>query len=380
MAKTGQHGLASFQVFGTTIDINLGWALVALLIATSLASGVFPTLYHGMPPVSYWAMAVLVVVGLGASIILHELAHTLVGRALGVPIHHITLFALGGVSQLEQEPKTARAELFMALAGPGLSILLGLLFALVAGALNGAANVAALRDAFGYLATLNLFLAAFNLMPAFPMDGGRVLRSAIWMISRRLDRATSIATFIGQGFGMLLIALGVVSAIGGQIVGGLWWILIGLFIHFAATSSRNQVYAQQVLHGVNVAALMTPHLDVAPADITVADFVEHELFAAPHRTYPVTRGPEWIGTVSPEDLLRIPRGQWSTTALSDICKPLSESSTVAVWEDAWTAYEHLLQGEDPVFVLDGDRLAGVLTLKNIRERLRLMQQFPSAHA
>lgn len=368
-------GIVSFQILGTTIDINLSWAFVALLIATSLASGVFPTLYRGMPQASYWAMAVIVVLGLGASIILHELAHTLVGRALGVPIHHITLFAFGGVSQLEQEPKTAQSELAMALAGPVLSVFLGLLFGFVARTLHSVRGASALTDAFAYLATLNLFLAAFNMMPAFPMDGGRVLRSLIWMTSRRLDRATRIASFIGKSFGVLLIALGVASAFEGQIVDGLWWVLIGLFIHFAAASSQIQVQAQHLLRGVNVAAVMTAHIDAAPADMTIAEFVEGRLFAAPHKTYPVIRGEQWIGIVSPEDLLRVPRDQWPHTFLSDICRPSSQVSTITTSEDAWTAYEHLLHGAEPLFVLDGNGLAGIVTLKNIQERLRLIQQF-----
>jgi len=373
-------GILSFRLFGVTIDVNLGWAIVALLIATSLASGVFPTLYRGMPPAAYWVMAVIVVVGLGASIILHELAHTVVGRALGVPIHHITLFVFGGVSQMEQEPRTARTELAMAIAGPLLSVFLGLLFGFVAELLHRARAASAPADAFAYLATLNFVLAAFNMMPAFPMDGGRVLRSLVWIVSRRLDRATSVAAMVGQVFGMIIVALGIASAFGGQIVGGFWWVLIGLFIHFAARSSQTQVQAQHLLSGVTVAAVMTANVDAAPADITIAEFVERCLFVAPHRTYPVVRSEQWIGTISAEDLLRIPRDQWPTTLLSDVCTPPSDASAITVSDDAWSAYEHLLRGAGPVFVFDGDKLAGVVTLHNIQERLRLIQQFASDRA
>lgn len=368
-------GILSFGIFGTTIHVNLGWVLVALLIATSLASGVFPSLYHGMASSSYWAMALIVVIGLGASIILHELAHTLVGRALGVPIHHITLFLFGGASQLEQEPESARAEFAMALAGPVFSVLMGFFFGLLAGALNNATSRSPLVDALGYLAALNFFLAAFNMLPAFPMDGGRILRSLIWMVTHRLDRATAIATFIGQGFGVLLIVLGIAGALAGQIVGGFWWVLMGLFIQFAAGSSRTQLETQHMLSGLNVGAIMTTHLDTALAEMSIADFVEARLFATPHRVYPVFHGDQWIGVVSPEDLLAVPRDQWQTTPLSDICRKASDVQTIMLSEDASTAFDRIVHGEEPLFVLNQNQLVGMVTLKNIQERLRLSQRF-----
>ena len=368
--------IASFHLFGVTIDVQLSWALVALLIATSLASGSFPLLYAGMPATAYWAMAAIVVIGLGASIVLHELAHTLVGRAMGMPIHHITLFMFGGVAELEQEPKAARIELAMALAGPALSIVLGLGLGFLASALKGGGGPAAVADAFGYLATLNLVLAGFNMVPAFPMDGGRVLRALVWMFTGRLDRATRIATALGEGFGVLLVALGIVGALLGQIVGGLWWILIGFFIHSAARASRAQMEGHQALAGVKVAQVMTSRLDTAPAEMTLDEFVERRLFATRHGLYPVAQHDRWVGVVTPEDILSVARPRWPVTRLLDICTPASQVATVAPSDDAAAALDRMQQsGSARVLVLDQDALVGIVTLRDLQERLRLAQRF-----
>lgn len=371
--------IASFNLFGVTIDVHVSWAIVALLIAVSLATGSFPVVYPGVPAAAHWVMAILVVLGLAASIVMHELAHTLVGRALGMPIHHITLFMFGGVAELEQEPKAARTELAMAIAGPLFSVALGLACGAVATLLPTTGMGAAAADALAYLGMVNLILAAFNMVPAFPMDGGRVLRALVWMVSKRLDRATRIATALGEAFGILLIGLGVLSALTGQIMSGLWWILIGFFINSAARSYRAQTESQKTLAGVRVAEVMTADLDTASADMTLDDFVARRLFATRHGLYPVVDGDRWIGVVAAEDILAVNRDKWPATRLADVCTPLSAVAVVAASDDAAVALERMQQtGSARVMVADHGALAGIVTLRDIQARLQLARQFAPA--
>lgn len=226
------------SLFGVEIRINLSWLVAALLIGSSLASGAFPELYRGMQPNDYLSMAVIAVVGLAVSIVLHELAHTLVGRALGMRIDRITLFFFGGVAELREEPHTALSELAMAVAGPAFSLVFGLFLAVVAGAAQAAGAHVVWINALTYLASLNVVLAVFNLAPAFPLDGGRVLRALLWLVTRRADRATRIALFISEGLAIALMVAGVVVMFRGEPAGGLWWIIMGWFLRSSGRAER----------------------------------------------------------------------------------------------------------------------------------------------
>lgn len=225
------------RLFGVGINIDPSWLIFALFVGWQVSTGYFPEL-EGLSRTAYLTVAVLVVLGLSVSILLHEMAHTLTGRAMGMTINRITLYMFGGVAELRHEPRTAVSELLMALAGPVLSVVLSFVLRFAAGAAQGAAPVEAVL-ALDYLADLNLVLALFNMIPAFPLDGGRVLRSIIWLFSRRLGLATRIAAWLGQGFGMLMMLGGVYLAARGQMGSGLWYIVLGLLIaRMAATSRR----------------------------------------------------------------------------------------------------------------------------------------------
>ena len=215
-----QRPIASFSLLGVSIRLDASWILLALLIAWSLAAGVFPDLYRGLPQSTYWGMAAASVVGIAASIILHELGHTLVARAFGLPIKSITLFVFGGVAEMEGEPKAPRAELFMALAGPLVSVALGFGFSLLANFLEGSAPTE-YHAVLHYLGTLNFTLAAFNMAPAFPLDGGRVLRALIWLVTGDSLKATRIAARSGEVIAVLLMGLGAFSTLTMGLVHGL---------------------------------------------------------------------------------------------------------------------------------------------------------------
>ncbi|PWE18052.1 site-2 protease family protein [Marinicauda salina] len=357
------------RVFGITIRVNISWAFIALLIAWSLAEGFFPTVYEGLPQQMYWWMAVAGVIGLAFSIVAHELSHSLVGRAFGIEVKTITLFLFGGAAQMEDEPPDPRAEMFMAAAGPAMSL-----------ALAGAFNIIAfwtsafsepLAVVLGYLAILNLVLAIFNMIPAFPMDGGRVLRGAIWAATGDLRKATGMASRAGAAFGWILSGLGVVLIIGGAFVGGLWWILIGQFIRMAALSSWRQLEARRVLGGKPVRDFMTRDPVSAPADITLERFLEDWLYRTHHEAYPVVRDGRPVGLVGVSELKQTPREDWSSRSVADAMTPADEASLPADIE-AMDAIRRMQEsGRTRLMVVENGELVGMITLKDLMEHLAM---------
>ena len=259
-----------FSVRGIPVRIDLGWLLIVALIAWSLASGYFPHVLPSRSAAAYWAEGVLAALLLFASVLLHELAHALVAIRHGVPVGGITLHIFGGVSQLDSEPDTPRAELSIAIVGPLTS------FA-IAGASHGADVLLtgpSWADALvGYLAAVNVVVGVFNLVPAFPLDGGRVLRAALWAWTGEADRATRLASRMGSLMAMLMIAIGVVRAVSGEVVGGIWFALIGLFLHQAARTSYAVVRIRARLSALPAGQLMNtaPLVLARVADVPSGD-------------------------------------------------------------------------------------------------------------
>lgn len=374
-----RRSTAGPRLFGIEIRVRFSWLIIAVLVAWSLAAGSFPEIYQGLPASSYWSMAILVVLGLAASIILHELAHSLVGRAFGLSIDRITLFLFGGAAELREEPGTARAELLMALAGPAVSVLLGLVLALAAGTLDRGGGGAEIVGALGYLATLNLVLAVFNMAPAFPMDGGRVVRALIWMVTGNLERATRIAARMGEGFAILLILAGLVMALLGAVAGGLWWMLIGVFLKTAASSSVFEAKARRLLRGYVASEVMDAGLTPLPGDMTVEDFVDRGLYADQHGLYPVTLEGSALGVIEAADMLAIPKGRWADTTLAEICAPMGQAAATGPDEDAHMLLDRMTRDRrSRLLVVDHGRPVGIVTLHALLERLELAEPFERA--
>jgi Zn-dependent protease len=364
----------SFSVLGVRIKLDVSWILLSLLIAWSLASGTFPAFYHGLPRLTYWGMAAATVVGVAISIILHELAHTMVARAFGLPIRSITLFIFGGVVQVEGEPKAPVAELLMALAGPIVSAILGL-------ALLGAGDIFSsspveLVGVLQYLGLLNLMLAVFNMAPAFPMDGGRVLRAIVWLVSGDAAKATRIAARAGEVVGILLMAAGALAALGTALVAGLWWIAIGWFIFATARMELAQAEARRLLSGARVAEFMTHNPVTAPAEMNVHDFVETVLARFPHDFVPIVAKGRPIGAAGFKEVSRTPRDRWLEVSMGEIATPLSQIP-VADKDDAIEATLQRMNSVDAsrAIVVDHGAVTGILTLKDLASHLRFKATF-----
>jgi Zn-dependent protease len=235
---------ALFRVSGISVRIDPSWLIIAGLITWSLAEGLFPQRFTELDGTTHWSMAAAGAFGLFVSIIVHELAHGVAALQLGIPMHGITLFLFGGVAEMGEEPKTPKAELWMAAAGPIASLLLAILFLPLALDAEIAHRYVAVAGIAEYLTVMNVLLAAFNLLPAFPLDGGRMLRAALWWGTNDFVRATKIATTAGRIFGVGFVALGFLELLQWELIAGAWWILIGLFLRSSAKRALEHCLAQ----------------------------------------------------------------------------------------------------------------------------------------
>lgn len=234
------RGIKLFNLMGFEVRLHSSWFILALLVVFSLSGGFFPYRFPGYSQADYWAMAIGGVAGLLFSIVIHEFAHSVVARRYGIPMRGITLFIFGGVAEMGDEPPSAKSEFLMAIAGPLTSFLVAAVsFGIAAGLV--AAGSPGFAAVFSYLAWINTILGLFNLVPAYPLDGGRVLRAAIWAKKRDIVSSTRIASRIGSGFGILLMILGVWNVFRGDFIGGIWWIFIGMFVRNASEMSYRQV-------------------------------------------------------------------------------------------------------------------------------------------
>lgn len=365
-----------FTLFGFPVRVDASWLLIVVLLTWSLAAGVFPVAYPELSPGIYWVMGIFATLGLFASIVIHELGHALMARRYGTPMKGITLFIFGGVAEMQNEPPSPVAEFNIAIAGPIASVVVGG----VALALSWATVAVGWRSpvtaVVGYIGMMNLILVVFNLIPAFPLDGGRVLRSALWKWKGSLRAATRTTSRIGAGFGVALIVLGVMSIVTGNFVGGMWWVLIGLFLRAAAQMSYRQLLIRRMLEGEEVERFMaTDPVTVQPAT-NIAELVENFIYRHHHRMFPVTEnGRRVLGCISARQIRDLPREVWSQKTVGEVALPCSKENTIELHEDATEALTRMQRsGQSRLMVVDGERLCGILTLKDLLRFLSLKME------
>jgi Zn-dependent protease/predicted transcriptional regulator len=355
----------AFRLLGIDIRLDASWIILALLIAWSLANGVFPVLYAGLPATSYWAMSLATVVGVAISIILHELGHSIVAQLNGVRIRSITLFLFGGVASMEGEPRTARVELLMAIMGPLVSAALAGLFLLLSASLREFVSLE-IYGVLNYLGVLNAALAVFNLLPAFPLDGGRVLRAVIWARTGDFTRATVSAARLGEWMAYGVMGLGVLAVLTGGVVGGLWWLILGFFILLMARAHRAQAQTRGLLAGMRVSDVMTRALMTAPGEISVEEFVRDYLARHPHDLVPVIEAGSVIGGAGFKQVKDVPRERWSATSVREIAMDLRDIPVADPGELLADALQLMQQGgASRLLVIGEGRLQGIVTLKDI---------------
>ena len=367
----GRH-ITLFRLFGFEVKLDLSWIFLALLVSWSLAKGYFPVTYEGLSPATYWWMGISGALGLFFSIIFHEMSHSLVARRYGLQIRGITLFIFGGVAEMEEEPANATTEFLMAIAGPIASFVLAVIFALVSNIAEGIGVGTPFVGTTSYLALINTVLGVFNLIPAFPLDGGRVFRAALWRWKGDLRWATRQASRAGSAFGLGIIALGVLNILAGNFVGGMWWFLIGMFLTVAAKSSYVHMQTRQALEGEPVSRFMTQDPICVSPWLSVAELVSDYIYVHGHDIFPVVDGDRLVGAVTIRQIKEVNRDEWAHVRVGDIMAPCSPENTIRADQDGVQALSVMQRsGNSRLMVVDGQRLIGIVVLKDMLRLLAL---------
>ncbi len=355
------------RIFGIDISIDYTWFIIFIIIVAGLASGWFAQYLPKASPGLRWLVAVLTAVLFFASVLLHELSHSVVAIRSGLKVSGITLFLFGGVSKLSDEPKSPGVEFRMAIAGPLMSIVLSAVFLTLSAVLSDGVFVVA----FSYLGRINALLAAFNLLPGFPLDGGRVLRAGLWKWSSSLSQATRIASSFGQGLGVLLIALGFLGWFSTGQLSSLWFAFIGWFLMQAAHSSYQQMMLKQSLTGIPVGTVMTTEMDFVPADATLDQVVHEYIMARNHPAFPVMADGVAQGLLCINEVRAIPRDEWPRVTARQAAAPLSDHNTISPRADAWEALVRMSEGNcGRLLVVENGALRGIISRTDIMRLMR----------
>ena len=361
-----------FSLFGFKVSIDLTWLILAVLISWSLAKGLFPSYFAGYSNATYWWMGVAGALGLFISIVFHEFCHSLVARHYKLPIKGITLFLFGGVAEMSEEPENPKVEFLMALMGPVSSVILGLFLGAVVLAGGKTIWPGPVTAVLEYLAWLNFILAGFNLLPAFPLDGGRVLRAVLWKIKGNLRWATHVASELGSGIGLFLIIIGLITFITGGFVGGMWYFLIGMFIRWASQTSYRQLLIRNALAGEQIGHFMKTDPVTVPSSTSVEHLVDDYFYKYHYRMFPVTDNGNLKGCVDIKQVKELPRDQWTDHTVSEVTKPCSETNTIFPETDAMKVLSQMNRtGNSRLLVTEHNRLVGIVTLKDMLQCLSL---------
>lgn len=379
MARRGVVEL--FTVAGVQIEIDFSWIIVFVLILWSLSSGYFPQQYPGHTAGEYWMVGVVATILFFASVVGHELSHAAMANRLGDKVSKITLFIFGGMAHLSGEPKTANDELKIAAVGPASSIVIAAFFWAVAAALKSSAGATLWYAVFGYLAFINVALAVFNLLPGFPLDGGRLLRAFLWRRWGDLRRATARAADWGSGIAWALIGLGALEIFGGGLVGGLWLIFIGLFLRSAASTSYQSVVIEQMLGQTRVSDLMIRDPIAVPPDMRISDAVERYFLHHGYSGFPVVSDGQVRGLLVLGRVRECPPEERATKTVADVMIAVQSGITISPAASIADAMHQMAEADvGRLLVVEGDRLVGIITRSAIARFVQIKAQLSAPAA
>jgi Zn-dependent protease len=364
------------KIMGIPVRIHYTLWVVFLLIAWSLADSYMPHQYPGLSTVTYWTIGIASAIVLFASVLIHELSHSYVAKKNGLPIARITLFFFGGVSEMTEEPKDPGLEVRMAAAGPLMSFLIaGVLGAMwYLGQLGKAPII--ITAIVGYGALINAILGAFNLLPAFPLDGGRVFRGSIWKHSNNLIRATRIATRLSEALSLLMMLGGFLAIILGDFVDGIWIVVLGWFIKSGADTSLRQTLIGETLSGVTVNDIMTRQVSTIPPEITVQQVVSDYFLVHPHGGYPVVKDGQTLGLVTLQCVRAIPKEMRSVETVAQAMIPLERTVITQPSLSALDALQKMAREKvGRLLVVQDGRLLGIVTRGDLMRTIQARQEF-----
>lgn len=361
-------GISLGRVWNVPIRLSLSWFLIAGLITWSLASGYFPGAYPGINPLVYWVLGAVTAVLFAVSVLLHELGHVALALREGIPVKGVTLFIFGGVAQISREPKSPGGEFRIAIAGPIVSLLLSGFFGLIWLLNQSIPLIAAPTE---YMMRINFMLAVFNLIPGFPLDGGRVLRALVWKLTGNVHRATRVASVAGQMVAFGFIAFGILTVIRGNFFNGLWLAFIGWFLQNAASSAFQQTAVQQSLEGVTVSQVMDSQFTEVSGLTSLQRLVDESVLYHGQRNFLVREDGEIKGLVTLQSIAAIPQRQWPYVTARQAMAAVDRLEGIAPYMELLTAIQKMeSEQRQSLPVLEDRRVVGILSRDNVMRYLR----------
>jgi Zn-dependent protease/predicted transcriptional regulator len=366
-------GITLFQIAGINITLDFSWFIVFALVLLALSAGYFPRNYPGYGSGSYLLVGLIATMLFFASVVIHELAHSLVALRSGIEIREITLFIFGGMARITEEPRTPQMELKIAAVGPLSSFGLAFGFWLIKSIIWGA-EPSLLGAVFDYLAWINLALGVFNLIPGFPLDGGRVLRAIWWWKTDSLTRATKVASDIGKWFAVALMVLGGLEIFAGALLNGLWLIFIGMFLRAMSERGYEEVIIRKSLEGMRIEEVMTREVVTVPPDLPLANLVHDYFLRYAYRSFPVVHEQRVLGLVLVTAVKDIPRKEQESRKVAEVMIPPSDSLVISPDASLAEALKRMSQDEvEQLLVMDRDQMVGLITKTGLLRFIQIRQ-------
>ncbi|MBA2655322.1 MAG: site-2 protease family protein [Gammaproteobacteria bacterium] len=365
---TNKSGLHLFNLFGFEVRLDWSWFFLAILIVWTLAVGYFPMHFPNLGSNTYWIMGVVGAVGLFLSIILHELFHSLIGRYYGVPFGGITLFIFGGIAEMRDAPPSPKAELLISLAGPLLSIGLGFIFYFLFQIGTQAKWPISVNGVIRYLSVINFVLGIFNLLPGFPLDGGRILRSILWWWKGNLKWATQVACRAGVGLGFGMIFFGIFQFVLGAFISGIWAFLLGFFLQHISKMSYQDLLIRDIFQNERIKKYAKTHPITVQPDITLQDLVDNYFYKHYHKLYPVVENKKLVGCISFNEIKQIEKEQWPILKVRQVMRQCTPEIAIDVDTEVSKVLQMMTsQKISRVIVTDQGKLYGIITLKDMMD-------------
>lgn len=360
------------RVFGIPLYLDYSWFLIFALLTWLLATEYFPKEIQGWSTGLYWLLGAVTALLLFVSVLLHELSHSLVAMQYKINVRQITLFIFGGVSDIAGEPAKPSQEFWIAIAGPFMSFAIAVAFYALTFVFKGSIPLLALMK---YMAFINVALGVFNLIPGFPLDGGRVLRSIVWAVSHNSSRATTIAATVGRIFAWILIIWGVLQIFGGSLVNGLWIAFIGWFLESAAVQQSRQQAFHDMLNGHLVDEAMQSDMVTVSSDTTLRNLIDHHILGSGRRAFIVEHNGEKVGLLTLHAVREVPKEKWETTTVHELMIPEARVKTVEAHTPLWDAILKMDQdGVNQLPVMRDKKIIGILSRESTMTFLRTLQE------
>lgn len=367
-----QHNIPLGKILGIQIGLDYSWFVIFVLLTWMLAGSYYPGEFKNWSPLLYWLTGAVTAIMLFVSVLLHELGHSVVALWYKIPVRSITLFLFGGVAQIGSEPPSAIAELLIAIAGPLVSLVLAAFFYATQSAVS---DVEPLLGLTKYLTYINMALVLFNLIPGYPLDGGRVFRAIVWAITGSMSRSTVIAANVGRLCALLLIFTGTFQMFSGNLGNGLWIALIGWFLDTAASVQLQQVTLRGLLAGHRVAQAMSTRYAIVPETLTVKQLVDEQILGGGQRYFLINRGDTTLGLITLHRIKDVPRQKWATTSAAEVMLPFEQLKCVDPDTELWSALENMdSNGVNQMPVVRDERVVGMLSREDAINFLRTLQE------